>query len=296
LVRPLHAKWMFAAAIAALLIVALGTIGSPGGLGINEQISTKVERDKNWRITKYSIERIEGKTVWDWLGLIGVPTTLAVLGIWFQSQEQKRASQEAEDHRRLASEENKEETLQRYLDRVSQLLIEKNLIQASLIANNSIVESAAGVIRARTLSVLRSFSKDGERKASVILFLRDTEVLNSLKVSLAGADLSEVNFRRAELSGVNLSGANLRAAHFNGANLSGVDLTEANLSGADLTGAKLSGTNLIGANIIAPSFSPNNSGANLKNIIWDETTQWPSRNSFARAINIPGNLKRELGL
>ena len=91
-----HAPWL-AAVVGVSLMLILGTLGSPGGLGINSQTSTKVERDRNWRVIKYSIERNDGKNVWDWFGLIGVPMTLAVLGIWFQSQEQKRASRDAEE-------------------------------------------------------------------------------------------------------------------------------------------------------------------------------------------------------
>jgi hypothetical protein len=220
-----------------LLMLILGTLGSPGGLGINSQTSTKVERDKNWRVTKYSIERNDGKTVWDWFGLIGVPMTLAVLGIWFQSQEQIRAIRDAEVQRRLATEESKEETLQRYLDRVSQLLIEKDLIRQSNIGHNPIVESASDVIRARTLSVLRSFSQDGERKGSVVFFLIETEVLHKLKVSLAKSHLSGAN-----LSGASLSEADLRTADLSGANLSEADLCRADLSGANLSGAKFKDT------------------------------------------------------
>jgi hypothetical protein len=258
-------------------MLVLGTIGSPGGLGIHEQTSTKVERDKNWRVTKYSIEKIGGKTVWDWLGLIGVPITLAVLGIWFQSQEQKRASLEAEEQWRRAAEESKEEILQRYLDRVSQLLIERDLIRASSVVNNPVVESASDIIRARTLSVLRSFSQDGERKGSVVLFLIETEVLHKLKVSLAESQLSEANLRGANLSGVNLSGANL----------GGANLFEADIRGADLRGASLGGAILCEADI---------RGADLDVLIWDEKTIWPNPNKFQGARNIPEALKKQLGL
>ena len=253
-----HAPWL-AAVVGVLLMLILGTLGSPGGLGINSQTSTKVERDRNWRVIKYSIERNDGKTVWDWFGLIGVPITLAVLGIWFQSQEQIRASRDAEEQRRLATEESKEETLQRYLDRVSQLLIEKDLIRQSNVAHNPIVESASDVIRARTLSVLRSFSQDGERKGSVIFFLIETDVLHKLKVSLAkahlsgadlsGADLSGADLSDANLSGANLSGANLRGANLSEASLSGAFLREANLIGANLRGVFLKDANLSGADL-----------------------------------------------
>jgi len=280
-----------------LLMLILGTLGSPGGLGINSQTSTKVERDRNWRVIKYSIESNDGKTVWDWFGLIGVPITLAVLGIWFQSQEQIRASRDAEEQRRLATEESKEETLQRYLDRVSQLLIEKDLIRQSNVAHNPIVESASDVIRARTLSVLRSFSQDGERKGSVIFFLIETDVLHKLKVSLsdsqlagaklaagdlseadlAGADLTRAylkyaNLSKADLGAANLTEANLRAANLVGANLngallSGANLSRANLSGALLIGANLSFTNLTEANLSGAKLR----GADLREAIFKET-------------------------
>ena len=273
-----HAPWL-AAVVGVSLMLILGTLGSPGGLGINSQTSTKVERDRNWRVIKYSIERNDGKTVWDWFGLIGVPMTLAVLGIWFQSQEQKRASRDAEEQRRLATEESKEETLQRYLDRVSQLLIEKDLIRQSRVVHNPIVESASDVIRARTLSVLRSFSQDGERKGSVIFFLIETDVLHKLKVSLsdsqlAGAKLAASNLSEADLAGAdltnaylkytNLSKADLGAANLTEANLTEANLTEANLAEANLRAANLVGANLNGALLSGANLSRANlSGANL---------------------------------
>ena len=249
-----HAPWL-AAVVAVSLMLILGTLGSPGGLGINSQTSTKVERDRNWRVIKYSIERNDGKTVWDWFGLIGVPMTLAVLGIWFQSQEQTRASRDAQQQRRLAAEENKEETLQRYLDRVSQLLIEKDLIRQSNVQINPIVDSASGVIRARTLSVLRSFTKDGERKGSVVLFLIETEVLHKLKVSLADSQLAGAKLAAADLSEADLAGADLTEAYLKYANLSKADLSKADLSEADLTGANLSEANLRGANLVGANLS-----------------------------------------
>ena len=252
---------------AILLMLILATFASPGGLGIYEQASTKVERDKNWRVIKYSIERNDGKTVWDWLGLIGVPMTLAVLGIWFQSQEQTRASRDAQEQRRLAAEENKEETLQRYFDRVSQLLIEKDLIRLSDQTGNPIVESSSDVIRARTLSVLRSFTQDGERKGSVVLFLIETEVLHRLQVSLANSQLSEANLLNANLNEADLTGADLTLANLSGADLARANLTRANLSGANLSGANLSYANLSYANLSEANLS----GAKFNSTIFKQT-------------------------
>lgn len=302
----------------------LGNLVSPGGLGIKGAQTVKVERDRNWRVTKYSIDRSDGRTAWDWLGLIGVPATLAALGIWFQSQEQKRASQEAKEQRRLVAEENKEETLQRYFDRVAQLLIEKDLIGLSSSSEqpNSVVESSSDVIRARTLSVLRSFSEDGARKASVVLFLHETEILQKLNVSLLKADLSGVNLIYANLSGADLIGANLSEANLTWANLSGAklsgvylsranlsyanlsgaDLNEASLFGADLTWANLSGANISRANLSGANLSWANlsgadlNGASLSEVQWDETTKWPDKAAFEGARYIPLQLKTMLGL
>jgi hypothetical protein len=115
-------------AAAVIAVVTLGTWllssprVSPGGWGIYATETVKEERDSNKRVTKYVIEKTDGKTFWDWLELIGVPVTLTILGILFQVLERKRASQEAEEQRRLVAEENKEETLQRYFDRVARLL------------------------------------------------------------------------------------------------------------------------------------------------------------------------------
>ena len=70
----------------------------------------------------------EGKSFWDWLQLAGVPGSLAVLGINYQRQQ----SQENKDERRSQGEreadERKSEILQVYFDRISQLLVDKNLI------------------------------------------------------------------------------------------------------------------------------------------------------------------------
>lgn len=242
--NPWRVFSIFNGIFAVMLI--LGTMGSPGGLGINGSNTVKIERDRNWRVTKYSIEGSDGKTAWDWLGLIGVPATLAAMGIWFQSQEQKRANQEAKEQRRLVAEENKEETLQRYFDRVAQLLIEMDLIGLSSSSSDSgsVLDSSSDVIRARTLSVFRSFADDGGRKASVLLFLHETEILNRLNVSLRSANLSGAILNDADLSGANLSGANL-----NGANLSGAILNGAKLNGTSLSGANLSGSFFGGADL-----------------------------------------------
>ena len=68
----------------------------PGGIGIGKDspVSTKtIEKDAQGKTVK-TIETIkydDGKTLWDWGSLLGVPLSLAILGYFLQQQQQKRA-------------------------------------------------------------------------------------------------------------------------------------------------------------------------------------------------------------
>ena len=228
----------------------------------------KVEKDKQGNTVK-TIETIkydDGKTVWDWLSLLGVPLTLFFLGAWLQQKQQERArklSEEQEERakkfakkqRKIADNETKEEILQTYFDRLSVLLIDRNLIALSNKSQSStitpeeqeLLDSSLDVIRARTLSILRRFKNDAERKTSVINFLIETEIVGKSKLNLSGANLSGANLQGASLKDANLKDANLQGAYLLGANLQGANLQGANLLGANLSVAKLQGANLEGA-------------------------------------------------
>ena len=255
----------------------------PGGTGISDTLDTiihadikrnkpvvskTVEKDKQGKTIK-TIETTkddEGKTLWDWLSLLGVPLSLAILGYVLQEQQRKRADNET-----------KEEVLQAYFDRLSVLLIDRNLIvlsnksQSSTITpeEQELLDSSLDVIRARTLSILRRFENDAERKTSVIKFLIETEIVGKLKLNLSDADLSGVNLIRANLSGVNLykvdlSGAKLIKADLSGAKLIKADLINTNFKDANLKDAKLSGADLTGADLTGANLSwVDLTGANL---------------------------------
>lgn len=218
----------------------------PGGFGIGKDKSVTtttvetVKKDKQGNLVK-TVEITaynDGKTVWDWLGLLGVPLTLFVLGAWLQQEQQKRADNEA-----------KEEILQTYFDRLSVLLIDKNLIVLANKSNSNsskieseeqeLLDSSLNLIRARTFSILRRFEQDLDRQTSVIRFLIDSDIHGKFKLDLTEFDLTKVN-----LSGVNLTGSDLRGVNFSGANLTEANLSEVNLTGSDLTGANLTKTNL----------------------------------------------------
>jgi uncharacterized protein YjbI with pentapeptide repeats len=261
----------------------------PGGIGIGKDspVSTKtIEKDAQGKTLK-TIETIkydDGKTLWDWLSLLGVPLSLAILGYFLQLQQQKRAEELSneqqkraeelsENQRKIADNATKEEVLQTYFDRLSVLLIDKNLVVLSNKSNSStitpeeqeLLDSSLDVIRARTLSILRRFENDLKRKGSVINFLIETDIVGKSKLNLEGAKLEGAYLGEANLKGANLKGAYLGEANLKGTNLGGAILEGANLEGAILVGANLGGAILEGANLEgAILVGANLKGTNLK--------------------------------
>ena len=265
----------------AFLAAVLSPAGSPGGFGIKADKSktTTTELDAKGQAIKTvtAIKEESGKTAWDWLSLLGVPLTLTGLGLWFQQRQQERQAEETKRQQERADDEAKEEILQVYYDRLSALLVDKNLLaiaakkKAREAAKKNaaaegvkpeasegsdakpeeeeVLDSALDVIRARTLSILRRFEDDKERKNSVIRFLLEADFISKLELNLSGAELSGADFFQASLIGANLSGANLFGADLYRANLIGADLSCADLRGANLSCAELSGAALNGAEL-----------------------------------------------
>ncbi len=214
---------------------------------------------------KAVITSLQTKTIWDWMDLLLLPVVLAggvlLLIISRMRVEHQRSEDQALVEREIASDQQKEEAIQAYFDRIADLLLKDKLSKFS-------PEEVKTVARIRTLTVLRGL--DPNRKGRILMFLKDSGLVDrEAVIDLCGADLSgasaafaslgRVNIGEANLSGADLQGAglgkaylggtNLQGANLAGANLAGADLFEANLSGADLSGAKLSGANLQGANL-----------------------------------------------
>jgi uncharacterized protein YjbI with pentapeptide repeats len=240
-------------------------VGYDGSQNVrDEELSvwqTKPERGQKEE-TKQSRWGFRGKTVWDWMALLIVPLVLVVIGLVFtmlqDARQQDLENQRAEAERELAEQRAQDEALQAYLDQMSELILERNLL-----------ESEAGdptytLAQARTSTVILRL--DAEHNESVTRFLSDSglavrgkasaKLLEGIVLShatLSDADLRHANLSRTDLSDANLRDANLRDADLRGANLSDADLSRADLSFADLSnttnlfGADLSGANLYGA-------------------------------------------------
>ena len=188
------------------------------------------------------------KTLWDWLGLLGVLAIPAVVGlgtVWFTS----RQTQESEANRekrhqtdleiakknrekqqqtdlQIAADNQRETILKEYIDKMSELLLHENLRESKQ------EHEVRTIARVQTLTTLSRL--DNTRKVTILQFLYESKLIHKDKcvIALEGADLYKINLSHANLRGVDLSGAILRRATLGGANLS-----EANLSKADLWGA-----------------------------------------------------------
>jgi hypothetical protein len=177
----------------------------------------KPEREQTEE-TKQSRWGFRGKTVWDWLPIVGallVPLVIALGTGWITrqlanlenqraQQAQKVENQRAEAERELAEQRAQDEALQAYLDQMSGLLLEKDLRTSE---EDSEVRTLA---RARALTVLERL--DPSRKTAVVQFLVEAKLVQRVAgtgpiISLNGDDLSGAYLFSSALSGADLDGA-----------------------------------------------------------------------------------------
>lgn len=222
------------------------------------------------------------KTLWDWLELLIVPVVLATGAAFIQWQSGIRQAN-------VTTNQNRQETLTKYLEQMTTLLIDKQLLNSQPDAEVRVVA------RARTLTALREL--DGERKGQLIMFLAEAGLINkkcgtilvsSIQkqdckpgiISLKGANLNRANIAaasvgRSKFTIVNLKGADLQGADLEGSNLQRVDLKEANLQQADLEGANLQQAILENTDIRGADFKKANlNGAILREACYNTETDF----------------------
>ncbi|HEX4864940.1 MAG TPA: pentapeptide repeat-containing protein [Acidimicrobiales bacterium] len=194
---------------------------------------------------RYRWTGFRDKTLWDWMQLLGVPLVLAGIALLFNLREQERDEQRAATDRSIAVDAQREQTLQKYLDTMTELMLDRGL------PSSKPGDEVRTVARTRTLALLRQL--DGERKGIVVQFLHLSHLVQGdhAVLDVAGADISDARLTGADLTGANLTGAILRGARLREALLRGADLTGADLEGADLSGAQLQGAILRRANLSA---------------------------------------------
>jgi uncharacterized protein YjbI with pentapeptide repeats len=188
------------------------------------------------------------KTLWDWMDLLLVPLFIAAGALLLnrsqRTSERQRAKERLALEQEIESDRQQEESLQTYFDRIIELVLKDKLSKFS-------PDEIRNVAKTRTLSVLRRL--DGRRKGLVILFLRDSGLIDRTDavIDLCGADLRGVYLAQASLRRINFAEADLSNADLHDANLSRSYLSSTNLSGANLHGANLSGADLFEANLNA---------------------------------------------
>jgi uncharacterized protein YjbI with pentapeptide repeats len=220
-----------------------------------------------------------------WLPIVGallVPFVIA-LGIWAITwQLDKLENQRAEAERELAEQRAQDEVLQAYLDQMSQLILDRNLLEVE--QGNPVHEQGDPVhTLAQALTSTAILRLDAEHNESVTHFLINSGLAVRSEVSarllrgstlshakLSGAHLPNADLGDADLSGADLSNALLDnadlVAHLPNADLSGASLIGADLSDANLFSADLSDANLISADLSRANLSDANlSDANLEN-------------------------------
>ena len=203
------------------------------------------------------------RTIWDVLDVLGVPLVVAFIAGMFAWGAQIRAGQRFEADQELNNDRSRETALRTFLDRMTVLVIDRNLQDSE----RDSPEQAVAI--AHTFATLRGL--DGARKGLVVKFLYESNLINNGKpvVGLARADLRSSDLgglylSRCDMSGANLSQADLWHTDLSesslvdailvGADLYYTDLRDADLSGADLHlavihDADLAGVNLAGAKV-----------------------------------------------
>jgi uncharacterized protein YjbI with pentapeptide repeats len=242
------------------------------------------------------------KTLWEWLGLLFVPTMLA-LGAFLlnrlQKQHEDRVQEAQKQHQELMEEAQRQrehaaaiqraqdETLRAYLDQMSNLMVDQGLRKEPEDSDKR------RLAQARTIATLLGLERDRKKFPLKLIYelsliAKKDPILNLKNAGLDTADLSEITLHDACLKE-----ADLRLANLSGADLKGSDLREADLRGANLSDANLSDTVLAGANLLpydemkpAKLNAPNlSNGANPSDIDLDDHHVKPTNLSGADLSN-----------
>lgn len=206
-------------------------------------------------IVKENLTR--GKTLWDWLELLIIPSTLGIIGFLYNDYQKKKNEKK-----------EKEQKLNDILDSYFKIMGEL-ITHSDLLDSNPSFKSKT-LARTRTLVALENL--DGERKGQILQFLYESNLIDQNKiVNLNGANFKEsqienIVLNKAGINGVYLNNSNLSNASLDETNFTSCDFTKSNLSNSSLTNTNLSYTNLTESNLQNIDLtSVNFEGANLTN-------------------------------
>ncbi len=215
-----------------------------------------------WAVVGNLPTGFSGKTVWNWIDVLGVPLAVAAVAGLFAIVAPRAADRRADVERELNTDREREAALRTYLDRMTDLVLHEGL------DTSGEGEAVRAVAHAETFVALRGLN--GPRKGMLIQFLHDSKlipkenpIVSLSQADLTGSDLSHIDLRNSALSGANLRGSDLYYTDLSEADLSDVNLSSADLHNAILGDADLSRTNLQDAII----YDANLREANLQDAI-----------------------------
>ena len=203
------------------------------------------------------------KTLWDFVQLLVIPVVLSLGVLYFNQQERKT-------ERKMTEERAQDAALQNYLDRLSELILTRALLEEEKSLELADASPVHHVAQVRTITILRQL--DTRRQNIIFQFLRDTNLAASL---LTNASLLDIDLNEAHVWNINFSRSSLIRAKMNGASLYGADLSEAKLIDADLSKSNLLSANLgkalfIRGNLTGANLTKANlTEANLTGVCWD---------------------------
>ena len=234
--------------------------------------------------TKPHKDYVRGKTLWDWLQLLIIPLILTG-GIWWLNKRQEQSKidlnlKQEESKQKLESNNRKQNTLENYFDKMSELILKDGSLK-----NN---ENAQTIARARTLLVMREL--DGNRKAQALQFLRDSKLIRKPPtIDLQFVVLDGVNFERARLDDCQIKNAYFKKATFHEASLEDSNVEGCDFTDSKFTKAVLKNTIFNNAILKGAVFD----GADLKGAKFEDAQQI-EKADFSKAKNIPSELAAKL--
>ena len=177
-----------------------------------------------------------GHSLFNWVEALAVPVVIATISGLFLVAAQ-RAAHRYDSQREWGLEEDRNNTLRAYLDRISELILEHGL------AVSTTDSPVRAVAVAQTYAALRVL--DGPRNGILVRFLHESHLINgsSPVISLSLADLVGSTLSSADLQGCNFSEANLNDADFDKADLREAIFKDTVISADQLTRA----ADLVGA-------------------------------------------------
>src|SRR5205814_9715114 len=123
------------------------------------------------------------------LGVLAIPVVVGFGAAWFTTKQIQASEasnkQQHETELQIATDNQREAALQAYIDKMSELILDKNLFNST--------KEPRTIARVRTLTVLTRLDK--ERKWSVLQFLHESGLIGKgvRNIDLDGADLTDAN-------------------------------------------------------------------------------------------------------